>query len=138
MNEEPTEDQLSTETFVLPEGFTLPEGVTELPVFYEGLAVPKDLPDVALTDVFRHSERVVWHGVQAEVVLYVLDTDVSYVLNPMAALAWQCLDGVSAVGDILADIADVYSVPVAQVEHDFIPNVAEWLHDLLIEEVNHD
>ena len=31
-----------------------------------------------------------------------------HVLNPTAAIVWQCLDGTGSVGEIVGDIADVF------------------------------
>ncbi len=139
MSEEAINDAQMPDTIVLPEGFVLPDGVTELPVEYDLMAA-RELPNVSPTDVVRRSDRLAWLDVHGEVVVYLFDTDTSYVLNPMSAVAWQCLDGESTLAEIFADIADVYGVELAIVEADFVPIVAGWMFDdlvELVEEVQH-
>ncbi len=128
------------EGFELPPGFVLPDGVgaiDELPVDYVLEQPVRELPEVALADVHRHTAGVVWQEVGGEVVVYHIGSDTSYVLNPTSALAWQCFDGESTLGEILADIADVFDVELATVEADFVPIVAGWMLDDLVEEVQH-
>jgi len=138
MNDEPTNTIELPEGFELPPGFVLPDGMTEIPVTdadYD-LAL-RDLPEVALADVFRQGPRVIWAEVDTEIVLYQLDSDTSFVLNPTSAIAWRCLDGTSPLGEILADIAGAFGVEAQQVENDFTPIMAGWMLDDLVEEVRH-
>lgn len=137
MSEEPEVFAGLPETIQLPPGFVLPDGVSEMPITDADYDLTlRDLPAVALTDVLRHAARVVSVDVEHEIVLYQLDTDTSFVLNPTSAIAWRCLDGESQVGEILADIADAFGVSTEQVEHDFLPILAAWLLDDLAEEVH--
>lgn len=138
MSEDPEAFAGLPETIQLPPGFVLPDGVSEIPITDADYDLTlRDLPDVAPTDVLRHGSRVISVDVEHEVVLYQLDTDTSFVLNPSSAIAWRCLDGESQVGEILADIADAFGVPFEVIEQDFLPIFAAWLLDDLAEEVQH-
>lgn len=138
MSEEPSRTAGLPEGFELPPGFVLPDGVSEIPITDVDYDLTlRDLPDVALTDVLRQGGRVISVDVEQEIVLYQLDSDTSFVLNPTSAIAWRCLDGENPVGEILADIADAFGVPAEQVEHDFLPILAAWMLDNLAEEVTH-
>ena len=70
---------------------------------------------------------VAWVPVDREVVVWHPAAGASFVLDPTAALLWQCLDGESALGDVLADIADVVGAPLADVTADCLPVVESWL-----------
>jgi hypothetical protein len=39
-----------------------------------------------------------------------------HLLNPMGALVWRCFDGISSLGDICADLAEAFAMPLATVE----------------------
>lgn len=142
MSDEPSLAAGLPDGLQLPPGFVLPENVSEMEIIdtdadAEYDLMLRDLPDVTLTDVLRHGSRVISVDVEQEIVLYQLDTDTSFVLNPTSAIAWRCLDGESQVGEILVDIADAFGVPSQQVEDDFLPILAAWLLDDLAEEVQH-
>lgn len=71
-----------------------------------------------------------------EVVVYRVAPPDSFVLNATAGLLWQCFDGTSPLGDILADLADAFGVDRADVEKDCLPIVSTWLAHHLVEEVD--
>ncbi len=70
---------------------------------------------------------VAWAPIDREVVVWHPAHGASFALDPTAALLWQCLDGESTVGEVLADIADVVGVPLADITADCLPVVASWL-----------
>jgi len=51
----------------------------------------------------------------------------THVLDPTAAVLWQCLDGVSSLHEVFADIADVVAIPLDQVAADCMPAIESWL-----------
>ena len=76
--------------------------------------------------VARGSVR--WALAGAEAVVQVPALAVTYVLDPTAAMLWQCLDGISPLGAVFADIADAFGVPGQQVAADCLPVIDSWLH----------
>ncbi|MDO8392263.1 MAG: PqqD family protein [Actinomycetota bacterium] len=80
----------------------------------------------ALRSVVRHGD-VAWVQVDREVVVHHHRHGKAYLLEPMAALLWQCLDGESPLAEVFADIADVVAVPVDTVANDCLPVVQSWL-----------
>jgi len=106
-----------------------------VPVYYGGHVPQHDLPDVGLDAVLRHGDDLVWLEVHDEVVVYLTTTDTCFVLNPASALVWRCLDGESTIGEILADVAEVFAVAPTTVTADFLPVVAQWVRDGIAAEV---
>jgi len=51
----------------------------------------------------------------------------AHVLDPTAAVLWQCLDGVSSLRDVFADIADAFAIPLDQVAADCMPAIESWV-----------
>lgn len=109
------------------------EGVGEVPVLYadsdgdDVFAAP--LPPVDLESRFRLAPGIEWAAVGEGFVLWNPGNSTSHVLDPMAGLLWQCMDGVGTVREIFSDVSDAFSVPVAQVLADFEPAVAAWVRD---------
>lgn len=62
-----------------------------------------------------------------EVVVHHYGQATAYLLDPMAAVLWQCLDGETALAEVFADIADVVAVPLDTVARDCLPVVQSWL-----------
>ena len=65
------------------------------------------------------------HGVSEtsvgdDVVLFDAQTLQSFALNPTAAAVWARCDGVRTVEAIVADLADSYAAPPAQIERDVV------------------
>lgn len=87
------------------------------------------------TAVLARSENAPWVQVGDEIVVYQSETSTSYVLSQVAGLVWQCLDGASALDEILADVADVFGVAVDQVTADFVPVAEQWLEKQIAVEV---
>ena len=107
------------------------DGVGEVPVHYvDNEEVP--LPPVAPTDVYAHSAEIAWGDVGDELVVYHPGRATSHVLDNVAALLWQCIDGVSALQDIFSDIADAFAQPLDAIVSDLATVVAEWKRDALI------
>jgi len=70
---------------------------------------------------------VAWVALDREVVVHDPVDQRGYVLDPVAAALWQCLDGESTLGEVLADIAEVTGAPPAQVVADCLPVVESWV-----------
>jgi hypothetical protein len=70
---------------------------------------------------------VAWVALDREVVVHHAADRTGYVLDPMAAALWQCLDGESTLGEVLADLAEVTGAPLAQVVSDCLPVVESWV-----------
>ena len=79
---------------------------------------------VSLATVVAHNE-VAWASAGSELV--VQTSVATHVLDPTAAVLWQCLDGVSPLRDVFVDIADVFQVPVDEVAADCVPAIESWL-----------
>lgn len=117
---------------------TTPDALDDLPDFGDDGYVyePPPLPEVTLAAVLRRAPDVLSTEIADELVLYRPSDAVSYVFNRVAGLVWQCFDGESPLGDILADVAEVFGVESQQVADDFLPVVAGWLGDEIVQEVN--
>jgi hypothetical protein len=70
---------------------------------------------------------VAWAVAGTEVVVRVPATGATHVLDPTAALLWQCLDGDSPLQQIFADLAAAFGVAPDVVAADCRPAVASWL-----------
>jgi hypothetical protein len=86
--------------------------------------------------VLRPAEGVVWVGIADELVVYRAVRPDSFVLNTVAGLLWQCLDGSSPLADIFDDLADAFGTERSNVETDCVPVVRTWLAHRLVEEVS--
>ena len=51
----------------------------------------------------------------------------THVLDPMSAVLWQCLDGISPLTVVFDDIATAFGVSPQQVAADCLPVVDSWL-----------
>jgi hypothetical protein len=78
-------------------------------------------------DVLQHG-AVRWALAGGEAVVQMPALGATHVLDPSAAMLWQCLDGVSSLGEIFADMADVFGVHRSVVERDCLPVVRSWFH----------
>jgi len=76
--------------------------------------------------VIRHGD-VSWVDVDGAVVVHRHRTGGAFLLDPMASVLWQCLDGESSLTDVFADIAEVVGVDTATVAGDCLPVVQSWL-----------
>jgi len=56
----------------------------------------------------------------------------AHVLNQTAGVLWQCIDGVSPLGEILSDVSDAFQVPLDVLVNDIVPVVAAWKRDQLV------
>jgi hypothetical protein len=83
-------------------------------------------PEVDRGHVFRRSPSVVWLEVDGEVVSYVPEHDISFVLDPLTGACWQCLDGVASVGDIVDDMVAVTGWDAADIEEQYVPVFRKW------------
>ena len=90
---------------------------------------------VQLTTVLQPSPAIAWVAIGEEVVVHRVSPPSSFVLNSVAGLLWRCLDGVSPLGDIFADMAEAFGVDVDEVERDCIPVATVWNHQHLVQEV---
>ena len=72
-------------------------------------------PPLSLDDRPRVRAGVASVDLDGEVVL--LDDEGSvHLLNPTAGLAWACFDGASGIGEIAADVAEVFGAPIDEVQ----------------------
>ncbi len=70
---------------------------------------------------------VAWVAIDREAVVHHPAGSTAYVLDPMAAVLWQCLDGESTLAEVLADIAEVVGAPLADVTAGCLPVVTSWV-----------
>ena len=68
---------------------------------------------------------VAWALVGDQLVIHASGS--THVLDPTAAVLWQCLDGVSSLHEVFADIADAFAIPLDQVAADCMPAVESWV-----------
>ena len=69
-------------------------------------------------DVISTGDGVESVIVDGQAVLYDEAAKVLHVLDPIGTVVWQCLDGSGTLGEIEADLADVYQMPIKQVRTD--------------------
>jgi len=69
-------------------------------------------------DVISAGDGVESVIVDGQAVLYDEAAKVLHVLDPIGTVVWQCLDGSGTLGEIEADLADVYQMPIKQVRTD--------------------
>jgi hypothetical protein len=69
-------------------------------------------------DVISTGDGVASVIVDGQAVLYDEAAKVLHVLDPIGTVVWQCLDGSGTLGEIEADLADVYQMPIKQVRTD--------------------
>ena len=55
-----------------------------------------------------------------EAVLFDPDTGSMFVLNPTAALLWQCLDGTASLGELAGDVEVAFGVTRDEAERDVL------------------
>jgi hypothetical protein len=107
------------------------EGFGDVPVHYtDGDDEP--LPPVGPADVFAVSPSVGWAVLDTEVVVYHAGSSTSHVLDQVAALLWQCIDGASTLREIFSDIADAFGQNLDDIVGDLATVVAEWKRDGLV------
>ena len=68
-----------------------------------------------------------WAAAGAEVVVQLPAVAAAHVLDPAAAVLWQCLDGVSPLRAVFGDMAEAYGVAPSVIAADCLPVVASWL-----------
>jgi len=51
----------------------------------------------------------------------------THVLDPTAAVLWQCMDGAGSLHEVFTDIADAFAIPLDQVAADCMPAIGSWL-----------
>jgi len=90
--------------------------------------------EIAARFVARARSDVVAEELDGELVLLDEQTARLHVLNPTAALVWQCLDGEADVGTLSAEIAEELGADRAIVEHDVLLLVWQLAADGLIEQ----
>jgi hypothetical protein len=86
--------------------------------------LPIDAIDAAFTATARGD--VVAVDVEGEIVLYDDSRGVLHRLNPTASALWQCLDGSGTLGEIAADMADVFQVDGDRVLADVLVAAREF------------
>jgi hypothetical protein len=86
--------------------------------------LPIDAIDAAFTATARGD--VVAVDVEGEIVLYDDARGVLHRLNPTASALWQCLDGTGTLGEIAADMADVFQVDGDRVLADVLMAAREF------------
>lgn len=73
------------------------------------------------------SPSVAWAPIDDQVVVHRLGARRAFAFDRSASILWQCLDGDSTIGEVLADVADVAGAPLAVVVEDSLPVVQSWL-----------
>jgi hypothetical protein len=86
--------------------------------------LPIDAIDAAFTAIARGD--IVAVDIDGEIVLYDDVRGVLHRLNPTASALWQCLDGTGTLGEIAADMADVFQVDDDQVLADVLAAAHEF------------
>ncbi len=86
-------------------------------------------------EVLAHGP-VQWASAGTEIVLHVPVLGATAVLDPTSALLWQCLDGVTPLAELFADLADAFEVPTEQVAADCLPAVQSWLASGAVQRVS--
>jgi hypothetical protein len=92
--------------------------------------LPSDAIDAAFTATARSD--VVAVDVDGEIVLYDDSRGVLHRLNPTASALWQCLDGNGTLGEIAADMADVFRVDGDRVLVDVLMAAREFAQQGLL------
>lgn len=94
-----------------------------------------------MTDEFAHLDTLGAHSVlwarrspavehveiDGETVAYDCERNAIHLLNPVATLLWQCLDGSSALGEISADLAAAFE----RAETEVLTDVLGFARELL-------
>lgn len=78
-----------------------------------------------------------WALVDGRVVARSADTSLAVALDPVSSVVWRCLDGVSALGDVLLDVAEAFAVPTQRAIEELIPVVGSWLAAGLVADSAH-
>lgn len=99
----------------------------DLPVHVTPEEAPPPLPDMPRDARLARATDAAWVRVGQEIVVHAAETETSCILDPVAALVWECLDGEAALGEILDDVADVYGVARERVADDFRSVVGTWV-----------
>ena len=84
-----------------------------------------DLP--LIDSVVVPSPSVAWAPIDDQVVVHRMGARRAFAMDRSASILWQCLDGDSTIGDVLADVAEVAGAPLAVVVEDSLPVVQSWL-----------
>lgn len=94
-------------------------------------SLPASLPteptvaEPSRASVLAHG-AVRWALAGTEAVVQMPALAATHLLDPAATVLWQCLDGTSPLGEIFADMAEVFGVQPAVVERDCLPVVRSW------------
>ncbi len=72
-------------------------------------------------------DGVAWAQIGDELVVHRPGGPRAHVLDRIASVIWQCLDGESVLADVFTDIAEVVELPVAVVTADCLPVVESWI-----------
>lgn len=89
--------------------------------------------DLSPESVLRPAAQVVVEDFDGELVAFVEDSSALFAFNPTASLTWRCLDGEAPLGEIVADLADVFEAPEARVSDDVLTAVGGWWANGLVE-----
>jgi len=68
-----------------------------------------------------------WAAAGAELVVQMPSVVGTHVLDPAAAVLWQCLDGISPLRVVFDDMADAYGVAPSVIAADCLPVIGSWL-----------
>jgi hypothetical protein len=74
-----------------------------------------------------------WAIVDERVVARSGRSSLAVALDPVSSVVWRCLDGVSPLADVLADVADAFAVPVDRAIDELVPVVTSWLDEGLVD-----
>ena len=73
------------------------------------------------------SDASTWVTLDGEVVVFDERTSTAVVLNRSASALWEAIDGSATIGAIAAGIAEVASMPVAQLEGQIVDAVRDMV-----------
>ena len=68
-----------------------------------------------------------WAAAGTELVVQMPSVVGTHVLDPAAAVLWQCLDGISPLRVVFDDMADAYGVAPSVIAADCLPVIGSWL-----------
>ena len=81
----------------------------------------------------RSSPDVEWVEVEGQIVAWNENTQALQLLDPIASLVYQLLDGRSALGEIIVDLGAEFGREVAEVESDVLQLASSLLSMNLVE-----
>jgi hypothetical protein len=73
-----------------------------------------------------------WALVDGRVVARSAGTSLAVALDPVSSVVWRCLDGVSTLAEVVADVAEAFAVPAEHAIDELVPVVESWRAEGLV------